>query len=213
MRYLKLFEKFSERKKNILIIVDVQKSFQEYFTNNYLKSLQKFCEKYDEVYQIFDNHHQGKDVDKDYLYDKKPELDDTSDLFDFPNQKDVIEKRYNYDVDSEFYKKILDEEIHQEIKKLEEDKSIKKGQYFPTKEGTIIVYIGNNHKYFHVPLKLYNLFSELNQAQKDRGDIVTIVGGAGSECLEDVIIAAESLGIKINKNPKFIYTAKNCPIP
>jgi len=41
---------------------------------------------------------------------------------------------------------------------------------------------------------------------------VTIVGGADSECLEDVVTTAESLGVKIKRDYKYIYTANSCPI-
>jgi hypothetical protein len=209
MKYISLFETFSNQTKQILLIVDVQKSFSEFFTDNYCKELKNFCKNFDEVYQIFDNHHQGTNIDKDYLYDDSPKADDTSDLYNFPNQSDVIEKRYNYDVDVNFYKKVLDEETFELIKSKE--KKLKKGEFFKTTEGTIIVYIGNNHKWFHVPKKLYDLFNKLKEAQKENLKIV-IVGGAKGECLEDIITAANSLGLEIIKNDNFIYSATNCPI-
>lgn len=209
MKYISLYEAFNNKTKQILLIVDVQKSFSEFFTENYRKELMNFCKNFDEVYQIFDNHHQGTDVEKDYLYDKSPETNDTSDLFKFPNQVDIIEKRYNYDVDVDFYKKVLDQDTFDEIKSKE--KSLKKGEFFKTTEGTVIVYIGNNHKWFHVPKKLYDVFMKFKEAQKENLKIV-IVGGAKGECLEDIIIAADSLGLKITKNDNFIYSATNCPI-
>ena len=168
---------------------------------SFLIILKKYCNQFSEVYQIFDNHIDGKNVDKDYLYDKNDESDDHHDLYDFPNQKDVIEKRYNYDVDVEFYKNILDSKVYNKIKS---NKSIKKGQYFPTTEGTVIVYIGNNHQWFQVPKKLYDLF------QKLKGKEVTIVGGADSECLEDIVTAGESLGVIMKRDWKYIYSASSC---
>jgi hypothetical protein len=209
MKYISLYENFDDKSKQILLIVDVQKSFSKFFTNNFIKSLKEYCNKFDEVYQIFDNHHQGSDVEKDYLYDNSPESDDTSDLYKFPKQVDEIEKRYNYDVDADFYKKILSKNIYDEIKSKE--KTLKRGDYFETTEGTIIVFIGNNHKWFHVPKKLFNLFANLRQAQKENTSI-TIVGGAHGECLEDIITTAKALGLKINKNKNYIYSATECPI-
>jgi hypothetical protein len=208
MRYIYQFEKFNST-KSVLIIVDVQKSFKKYFTDNYIKSIKDLSTKYGSVYQIFDNHHEGKNVDKDYLYDNKPTLDNKSDLYTFPNQRDLIEKRYNYDVDANFYKKILDDEIYQKIK--DNEKNLSKGQYFPTTEGTIIVYIGNNHKWFHVPKKLYDLLNELKQAQSENTTI-HIVGGAKGECLDDIITTCESLGLDISKIDEYIYSATHCPI-
>ena len=204
MNHIKLFEDFGN--ETILLVVDVQRSFRRFFTEMYLNELNKYCENFNYVYQIFDNHVDGKTVDKDYLYDENPVIPIHKDLYYFPNQKDIIEKRYNYDVDVDFYKKILDKEVYKEISDKEDRKELKKGDIFPTKEGTYIVYIGNNHKWHHLSKKLYDLLSTL------RGKTVTIVGGADSECLEDIYTAAVSLGVKIKRDWKFIYTSTSCPI-
>jgi hypothetical protein len=203
MRFLKTFESYNNE---TLIIVDVQKSFKKFFSEMYLNELKKYCNNFQNVYQIFDNHVDGKNVDKDYLYDDRPEIPIHDDLYHFPNQKDLIEKRYNYKVDVDFYKKILDKKVYQEISDKEDRKELKKGDIFPTKEGTIITYINNNHVWFHVPKKLYDLLESLKDKE------VTIVGGADSECLEDVVTTAETLGVKIKRDYKFIYTANSCPI-
>ena len=209
MKYIHRFEKFGSTTESILLIVDVQPSFKKFFTDNYVQSLKKYCRNFESVYQIFDNHHKGKNVDKDYLYDEDHDVNISNDLYVFPNQKDVIEKRYNYKVNADFYKKILDDEIYQKIK--DNENQLTKGEYFPTTEGTIIVFIGNNHKWFHVPKKLYEIFQDLKEAQSGSGTI-TVVGGASGECLEDIVTTCESLGLKIDKNLNFIYTATNCPI-
>jgi hypothetical protein len=203
MKFIKTFESYNE---DTLIIVDVQKSFKKYFSEMYLNELKKYCKNFQNVYQLWDNHVDGKIVDKDYLYDEYPEIPIHRDLYHFPNQKELIEKRYNYDVDADFYKRILDKSVYDEISKGEEKKSLKKGDIFPTKEGTVITFINNNHVWFHVPKKLYDLLVGL------KGKEVVIVGGADSECLEDVVTTAESLGVKIKRNYKFIYTAQSCPI-
>jgi len=203
MRYLKTFESHSNE---TLIIVDVQKSFRKFFSEMYLNELKKYCNNFQSVYQIWDNHTDGKNVDKDYLYDETPVIPIHKDLYHFPNQKELIEKRYNYKVDADFYKKILDKEIYNEISDKEDKKLLKKGDIFPTKEGTYIVYVGNNHKWHHLSKKLYDLLLSL------RNETVTIVGGADGECLEDIYTAALSLGVKIKRDWKFIYTSTSCPI-
>lgn len=204
MRHIKLFENFG--KNRILIIVDVQRSFKKFFSDNYLSQLNEYSKDFDKVYQIFDNHHEGKNPDLDYLYDKNPDIEDKSDLYRFNNQVDIIEKRYNYDVDVEFYKKILSEKIYKEVK-LKEDKSIlKRGDYFATTEGTIIVYIGNNHKWMHLPKKLYDLFKSI------KGEEIVVVGGSSGECIFDIIVSAKALGLKILKNEKYIYSATECQL-
>lgn len=203
MRFLKTFESYGNE---TLIIVDVQKSFKKFFSEMYLNELKKYCKNFKNVYQIWDNHVDGKQVDKDYLYDETPEVPIHDDIYYFPNQKELIEKRYNYKVDADFYKKILDKEVYQEISDKEDNNELNKGDIFPTKEGTIITYINNNHRWFHCPKKLYELLTSL------KGTEVTIVGGADSECLEDVVTTAERLGVKIKRDYKFIYTASSCPI-
>lgn len=204
MRIVKTFEKYNIQE--ILIIVDVQKSFRSYFTEMYLNQLKNYCKNFQYVYQIFDNHVDGKNVDKDYLYDESPEIPIHKDLYYFPNQKDIIEKRYNYDVNVDFYKKILDKEVYYKISKMEEEKNLKKGDIFLTKKGTYIVYVGNNHKWHHLSKKLYDMLLSLKNKN------VIIVGGADSECLEDIYTAALSIGVNIKRDWKYIYTANSCPI-
>ena len=149
MKYIKLFEEHSER---ILIIVDVQKSFKKFFSDNYLAELNKYCNQFKKVYQIWDNHSEGKNPDKDFLYHEEPDIENKDDLYKFNNQvDDPIEKRYQYDVNIDYYKKILSEETYNKIKSKEQNNQLQPGDAFPTSENTIIVYIGNNHRYFHVP--------------------------------------------------------------
>ena len=202
MKYIKQFESFTEGK--ILIIVDVQKSFKKFFTDKYLSELNKYCLEFNKVYQIWDNHVDGKNPNKDFLYEEDPNIENKNDLYKFNNQVDLIEKRYTYDVDVDYFKKILDEKTYKEIKSKENN--LKAGEKFPTTEGTVIVYISNNHKWFHMPKKLYDLFNEI------KGKEVVIVGGAENECILDVMVAAKSLGLKILKNDRYIYSASNCPI-
>ena len=205
MNNLLTFENFNQ-KGDVLLIVDVQKSFRKFFTEMYLNELKRYCKNFKSVYQIFDNHIDGKNVGVDYLYNDNPEIPIHPDLYTFKNQIDIIEKRYNYDVDADFYKKILDKKIYNEISDKEERELLKKGDIYKTKEGTIITYIGNKHKWFHCPKKLYNILNSL----KDKS--IEIVGGSDSECLDDVFTTAESLGVKIKRNHRYIWSANHCPI-
>lgn len=207
MGHIKLFRSYKKPdiSKGYLIIVDVQIAFKSYFTDNYLKELNKYCESFN-VVQIFDNHHYGKNPDSDYLYDEYPDIDSKKDLYRFNNQVDLIEKRYNYDVDVDFYKKILDNDTYNIIKQKENSKTIKIGELFNTTEKTAIVYIGNRHKWHHLGKKLYNLLISL------RGKKVFICGGSDGECIFDIIICAKSLGVNIIENKKLIYSATTCPV-
>ena len=205
MKHIKFFENFTNN-ESILIIVDVQKSFKKFFTDNYLSELNKYCNNFSKVYQIWDNHINGKNPDKDYLYDNDPNIENKEDLYKFNNQVDLIEKRYNYDVDADFYKNILDEKVYNDIKNRESDKSLNRGDYFPTTEGTIIVYIANNHQWFHIPKKLYDIFLTL------KGKEVIIVGGSDQECYLDVEVSGRVLGVNVKRNKDYIYSASFCPI-
>lgn len=197
----------SNQEDSNLLIVDVQKSFHKFFTENYITQLKEYAKKYSNVYQIWDNHIEGKNVDNDYLYDKKPDTPSIhNDLYAFANQKMLIEKRYTYDVDAKFFKKILDEKTYQIVKDKEKKKLLKRGEIFKTNEGTIIVYIGNNHVWFHCPKKLYELLLKL------KGKHLTVVGGSDSECLSDVFTTCESLGVLVKRDWGYIYSATNCPI-
>jgi len=205
MRHLKIYEDFNKG-NGILIVVDVQKSFKKFFTDNYITALNKYCNKFKDVYQIWDNHIDGKNVDKDYLYDENPDIPVHNDLYSFPNQRDMIEKRYNYDVDADFYKKILDEKVYNEIKQKEDNHQLKRGNFFKTTEGTYLIYIGNNHKWYHLPKKLQELFTDL------KGREVVMVGGSDQECYLDVETAAQTFGVKIRRDDNYIYSATYCPI-
>lgn len=203
MKYIKTFE--SHKSDSILIIVDVQKSFKKYFSDNYLKQLKEYSKEFDEVFQIWDNHVNGK-VSNEYLFDEDPDISLEEDLYHFPNQTEIIEKRYNYDVDVDFYKNILDTNVYEEIKRKEENNQLKKGDIFKTNKGTVIVYIGNNHKWHHVSKKLYNRIMD----NKHRNYV--IVGGSDNECLQDVYISCKSLGADVSRNKDYIYSGKHCPI-
>ena len=201
---IKKFQNFDA--DSILIIVDVQRSFKQYFTDNYLLALKKYCHEFEQVYQIFDNHVDGNEVSKDYLYQRQAVVTDHQDLYSFPNQTQIIEKRYNYDVDADFYKKILDPGVYKTIKEKEKGGSLQRGDFFKTTGGTIIVYIGNNHRWHHMSKKLYDLFSTLKNRR------VIIVGGSSGECLLDIEVCGISMGVDIKKNRDFIYSATKCPI-
>ena len=204
MKYLKLFENFE--KNSTLLVVDVQKSFKKFFNEMYLNELKKYCNNFSEVYQLWDNHVHGKNPDKDYLYDHNPDIPVNDDLYTFPNQKDLIEKRYRYDVDVEFFKEKMSKDQYIKLKSLEDSKKLKIGDNFKTNSGIILIFIGNNHNWFECPVKLYNLLSGLS------GKEVTIVGGADSECLQDIFVTAESLGVNIKRDWKYIYSATHCGI-
>jgi hypothetical protein len=203
MKFIAQYKDFN--KDSILLIVDVQKSFSKFFNDKYLKELKKYCKDFDKVYQIYDNHVEGKNPDPEYLYDEDPDSPISGDIYTFPKQVDIIEKRYRYDVNIDFFKKELTPNLYKKITKLEKNKNLEVGDYFETKNGTLLVFINNNHIWFECPKKLYELL------QSWRGTEVVIVGGADRECLLDVEVTAKALGVKIKRNDNYIYSAVHCP--
>ena len=67
-----------------------------------------------------------------------------------------------------------------------------------------------------MPKKLHDLFAEISQAQSVNESVsvkdVILVGGADRECLDDIEVAAKVMGVRLNRNANFIYSATNCPI-
>ncbi len=111
----------------------------------------------------------------------------------------------------------MDTDVYEDVKEKEDKNELVKGDSFPTKEGTMIIYIGNNHKWYHLPKKLHDLFIQITEAQsvnEELGEVrdVILVGGADRECLEDVEEAARVMGVKLKRNENFIYSATFCPI-
>jgi hypothetical protein len=195
MKHMKIFENF---KNNNLLIIDVQKSFSKFFTDEYVENLKKYADTFTNVYQVWDNHKYSKSKENSYLYNNNPIIPVNGDLYNF-GEKLLIEKRYTYDVDADFFKKILSKETYDEMKSKEGSNTI--GDKYYTKYGTVLVYTDNKHQFFHVPKRLYNLFKELMNQE------VIVTGGAGKECLHDIKIAGESLGVIMIENPDYIYSA------
>ncbi|MCK9417220.1 hypothetical protein M0Q97_11275 [Candidatus Dojkabacteria bacterium] len=188
-----------QNEDGILVIVDVQSNFKKYFPNNpnsYLKKLDKYCEGFPEdsnlkgVYQIWDSNNGSKPTYK------------------FKNQKALIEKKYGIKSLYSKYNGGFKEWIYYifDEKTLEQYNSkngkFKEGDAFKIKnKNEFLIYIGNNHKWFYVDEELYNFFKTL------RGKKIIIVGGADSECLEDVYITLKSFRANPVYNHLYIYSA------
>ena len=185
----------------ILLIIDVQSNFKKYFPtspNGYLKKLDKYCLEFpsDEnslkgVYQIWDSNQGSKPTYK------------------FKNQKELVEKKFGV---KKYYSKykggfkewithILDEKTLNQFNA--KKNKFNEGDAFKLKDkNEFLIYIGNNHKWFYVDKELFDLF------QKLRGKKIVIVGGAESECLDDLYITLKSFNITPVKNHQYIYSAQ-----
>jgi len=166
----------------ILIIVDVQKIFNEFIPKNFEQNIVKYCEDFPitedggGVYQIWDS---NKSENYSYI---------------FPNTILVVEKNYG----TNFDKRIKN--ISRKLVKKYGD--IEEGKKFKLKNSdTYLVKINNNHKWFYVNEDLVNLFDKLN------GKRVVVIGGAGEECLSDIFVSMKSFGIIPMYNYNYIYDA------
>lgn len=79
--------------------------------------------------------------------------------------------------------------------------NVKEGDIFKT-GNNFVVKVDNNHKWFYLNDDLIELYNEL------KGKKVIIVGGADNECLEDVFVSMNSLGINAIYNHDYIYSAE-----
>lgn len=185
----------------ILLVVDVQSNFKKYFPtdpNGYLKKLDNYCEEFSSgttdlkgVYQIWDSNRGSKPT------------------YRFKNQKDLVEKKFGV---KKFYSKykggfkewiyyIFDDKTMQQFNA--KNNKFKEGDAFKIKDkNEFLIFIGNTHKWFYVNDELVELFTKLKNKK------VIVVGGAESECLEDVYIALKSFNVTPVYNHQYIYSAK-----
>jgi hypothetical protein len=138
MRILKVYEYIKENfglleHDGILLIVDVQKEFEEFIPNNMVDELFEYCKEFKTVYQIWDSNKA-----------KKP-------TYIFPNQKESIIKKYG--------QSFLPADIKLKLKK----ELIKPEGTIITIDGydSHFVRVDNNHKWFSVTSDLLDLFNIL----------------------------------------------------
>jgi hypothetical protein len=205
MKVLKLSEYIKESislidHDGILLIIDVQSNFKQYFPkgpNSFLKKLDSYCEYFPEegdikgVYQIWDSNRGSKPTYK------------------FKNQRDLIEKKFGI---KKYYKNlkggfkewiynILDNDTLNKFKS--KKNKFNDGDIFKIKDkDEYLVYVGNNHKWFYLTENLVNFFKKLKNKK------IIICGGAESECLDDVYIALKSFNVNPIKNHQYIYSAE-----
>jgi hypothetical protein len=179
-----VYESNVNNSDGILVIVDVQKAFDEYIPQNFEKNIMKYCEEFpmDDnlgkgVYQIWDS---NKAQNQSY---------------NFPNTLRTIRKNYGTKFDS-YIKQITDNLSGKYPNSKEGDKFKLKNK------NAYIVRIFNNHKWFYVNEDLYNLYLKL------KGKNVIVIGGADRECLSDIYVSMKSFGISPTYNHNYIYSAE-----
>lgn len=118
----------------VLIIVDVQKEFDEYIQHDLVDSLSKYAEKFDRVFQIWDTH------------------DSNGPTHSFPRQLDSIPKKFG--------NKHFSDEVKGYIKQIED--SSEEGRTFKLSDGEgYIVRVDNNHDWFYVNPEIIDLIKNI----------------------------------------------------
>lgn len=194
MRKFSIFEKeIKDLQGDVLLIVDVQKEFQNFIPEDFVENLNKYANNFKEVYQIWDGHkYEGEELIK-------------------------IEKpSYKFNNQIKTYRKIYGTIASEDVKNLGEKiltikKDIKEGDIFKInddfkidKKGkNYMIRIENNHKWFYVNSELVKFFKSL------KGKDVILTGGAEKECLKDIEVALSSIGVNYVKNHNYVYSAED----
>lgn len=194
MRKFSIFEKeIKDLQGDVLLIVDVQKEFQNFIPGDFVENLNKYANNFKEVYQIWDGHkYEGEELIK-------------------------IEKpSYKFNNQIKTYRKIYGTIASEDVKNLGEKiltikKDIKEGDIFKInddfkidKKGkNYMIRIENNHKWFYVNSELVKFFKSL------KGKDVILTGGAEKECLKDIEVALSSIGVNYVKNHNYVYSAED----
>lgn len=169
-----------ENNDGILVIVDVQGEFDEYTPQGFEDNIMKYCEE-------FPKSDDGKGVYQIWDSNKA-----TGFTYTFPNQILTVRKNYGTKFNS-MIRNIAFNKLPQDAKE---------GKLFKFKDSNkYLVKVNNNHQWFFVNEDLFNLY------QKLKGKRVIIIGGADSECLQDVYISMKSFGVIPVYNHNYIYNA------
>jgi hypothetical protein len=168
------FKQFTEVPKEILLIVDVQESFESFFPPNYLNRIYELAKTFKNVYQIWDN------------------IDASKPSYTFPNQREIFEKSYggDYEQDIELYLSGEDLALFRRFDIENDLSNFEYGESFKTHDGRLLVFVGAVHPWFLVDTELYIFLKSI------KGRHVTICGGSEGECLTDVEAALDACGVK-----------------
>lgn len=172
-----------------LLIVDVQESFSKFITDAYVDALMIYAEKFGEVYQVWDN------------------TDQHTKSFEFPNECMDVSKQYGsltldrFEQQNNFFH---GEDIDR-YRTILEDPS--RGDSLMCKDGSIWLYVGENHEWFLMQPDLQMMLQKIKQFDIEP----IIVGGAASECHADIYHSCIYFGLKPKMDFKYIYSATFCP--
>lgn len=117
-----------------LVIVDVQKEFDEYIQHDLVDALSDYAEKFDTVYQIWDTHN-----------------DSLAPTHSFPGQIDSVPKKFG--------KKHFSKDVQEYIKNIKASST--EGRTFKLSNNGYVIRVKNNHDWFYVNPEVTKLIHEL----------------------------------------------------
>lgn len=118
----------------VLVIVDVQKEFGKFIQHDLVKELEKYCEEFDQVYQIWDTH--------------KNKIAPT---YKFPKQVKSVKKLFGINH--------FNDKVKKYTKEIEN--STEEGTILKLSDGSYVVRVDNNHDWFYVNPEITDLINEL----------------------------------------------------
>jgi hypothetical protein len=120
----------------ILLIVDVQKEFENFIPQGFINALFEYCNEFNKVYQIWDSNKTNK---KSYK---------------FPNEINNYVKKYGTT-----FSNVL-EDVVEYLNK--EYPNAKEGDKFKFKDNdSYVVKVINNHNWFYIPEKIVDFFEKM----------------------------------------------------
>lgn len=118
----------------VLVIVDVQKDFNKFIQGDLISELEKYCNNFDQVYQVWDAHKNS-----------------VSPTYKFPKQVGAVKKLFGINH--------FNDKVKQYTKEIEE--STEEGTTLKLSDGSYVVRVDNNHQWFYVNTEMTDLINKL----------------------------------------------------
>ena len=186
-RIVPLFEEYSAGRNKHLVIVDVQKEFDKWMPEGFIRKVHEYAKGFPNVYQVWDANRAERPSES------------------FPNEKMSASKHYGYDLRADEVKNHFDKPVQDELasdfsrKKFTDAQDRRKA--YATRNGDLLLFVGKSHQFFMAEKELMKLMEYF----KSLKDGVTLCGGADGECLADVEALLDHYGIPYELNRDYVY--------
>lgn len=120
---------------NVLVVVDVQKQFDEHIQQDLVDAISSYAEEFDVVYQIWDTHNST-----------------VGPTHSFPNQVDSVPKKFGKSFFSDKVKQFIEDRTEE----IENERVFRL-----TDDAGYIVRVDTNHDWFFVNNEIYNLMKKI----------------------------------------------------